>query len=217
MKRLQTTVLISGRGSNLMALIDACKTPDFPAEIVCVISNREDAAGLAAAEASDIATIVIPHKEFADRAAFDAAIDSELRSRGTELICLAGFMRLFTAEFIERWHDRILNIHPALLPSFKGLDAQQQALDAGVRIAGCTVHLVRHETDAGPIIVQAAVPVLQGDDADSLSARILAAEHQIYPLAVRLIAEGRVRVEGDRAVIEGSAKATHVLHNPALQ
>ena len=214
MKRLQAAVLISGRGSNLNALIDACKTPQNPAEIVCVISNREDAAGLDIARASDVKTAVIKHEKFSDRAAFDRAIDQELNSHGVELICLAGFMRLFTAEFVEHWRDRMLNIHPALLPSFKGLNPHQQALDAGVRLSGCTVHFVRHETDAGPIIAQAAVPVLQDDDANSLSARILAAEHQVYPIALRLIAEGRVRVEGERVIIMGMPEPVQMVFNP---
>ena len=210
-------MLISGRGSNLAALIDACKNPDFPAEVACVISNREDAAGLAIARSAEIPTVVIPHTAFADRAAFDAAINEELTTRGVEFICLAGFMRLFTAEFMKQWQDRILNIHPALLPSFKGLDAQQQALDSGVRIAGCTVHFSRFDTDTGPIVAQAAVPVLPADDVETLSARILDAEQQIYPLALRLVVEGRVQIEGDHAIIDGSAGPAHVIYNPPLR
>ena len=215
MTRMRTAVLISGRGSNLAALIDACKASDFPAEIICVVSNCENAPGLAFAEAEEIATEVIPHTAYSNRAAFDAAINEELVSRGVEIICLAGFMRLFTAEFMKQWQDRILNIHPALLPSFKGLNAQQQALDAGVRIAGCTVHFSRFDTDSGPIVAQAAVPVLPNDNAATLSVRILKAEHQIYPLALRLVAEGRVKVVGDQAITDGTAVPSHILYNPA--
>jgi phosphoribosylglycinamide formyltransferase 1 len=192
--KLKLGVLISGRGSNLQALIDATADPAFPAEIALVISNRADAGGLARAEAAGIATKVIPHKEFANRQAFDAALDVALRQAGVGLVCLAGFMRLLTAGFSQGWHDRLINIHPSLLPSFKGLDSHAQALAAGVRFSGCTVHFVRPEMDAGPIILQAAVPVHDGDDEDALAARILEAEHKCYPLAVRLIAEGRISI-----------------------
>jgi phosphoribosylglycinamide formyltransferase-1 len=211
---MQTAVLISGRGSNLATLIDACNSPDFPAEIICVISNRENAPGLAFAESAGIAAVVIPHTAYSNREAFDAAINKELVSRGAELICLAGFMRLFTAKFMKQWQDRILNVHPALLPSFKGLNAQQQALDAGVRIAGCTVHFSRYDTDSGPIVAQAAVPVLPNDNAAMLSERILKAEHRIYPLALRLVAEGRVRVVGDQVITDEAAEPSHALFNP---
>lgn len=212
---MKTAVLISGRGSNLAALIDACNSPDFPAEIICVISNRENAPGLALAELAEIATVVIPHTAYSNREAFDAAINEELALRGVELICLAGFMRLFTAGFVKQWQDRILNVHPALLPSFKGLNAQQQALDAGVRIAGCTVHFSRFDTDTGPIVAQAAVPVLPNDNAATLSERILKAEHRIYPLALRLVAEGRVEVVDGQAITDGAAEPSYVLCNPS--
>ena len=192
--KLKLGVLISGRGSNLQALIDATADPSFPAEIALVISNRADAAGLARAEAAGIATKIIPHMDFASREAFDSALTAALREAGVGLVCLAGFMRLLTAGFAEDWHDRLINIHPSLLPSFKGLNSHAQALEAGVRFSGCTVHYVRPEMDAGPIILQAAVPVHDGDDEDSLAARILTAEHRSYPLAVKLIAEGRIRV-----------------------
>lgn len=204
MARLKTGVLISGSGTNLQALLDAAADPAYPAEIVLVISNRADAKGLARAEAAGVETAVIEHGGFAHRASFDAALDEHLRRAGCELVCLAGFMRILTEGFVAGWTDRLINIHPSLLPSFRGLEAQAQALAAGVRIAGCTVHFVRPETDAGPIIVQGAVPVLDGDDADSLSRRILGVEHRIYPLAVRLIGEGRVRVEGERVRIRGA-------------
>jgi phosphoribosylglycinamide formyltransferase-1 len=215
MARLKTGVLISGSGTNLQALLDAAAAPDYPAEIALVISNKADAKGLARAEKAGVATKVIDHREFADRASFDQALDHALREAGCEFICLAGFMRLLTADFTETWRDRLINIHPALLPSFKGLDAQAQALAAGARISGCTVHFVRPEMDAGPIIVQGAVPVLDGDDEAALAARILAVEHRIYPLALRLIADGRVVVEGDRVRIDATNTGDAVLISPA--
>jgi len=186
----------------LQALIDACRQPGFPAEIIRVIANRPAAEGLARAADAGIATAIIDHRDHADKDSFDAALDKDLRDHGAELVCLAGFMRILTPGFVAAWRDRIINIHPSLLPSFKGLNAQQSALDAGLRITGCTVHFVRAEMDSGPIIAQAAVPVLAGDDADSLAARILAQEHIIYPQAVALIAQGRVRIDGNRAVID---------------
>ena len=192
--KLKLGVLISGRGSNLQALINATADSAFPAEIALVISNRADAGGLPRAEAAGIATKVIPHKQFTSREAFDSALDGALRDAGVQLVCLAGFMRLLSAGFSERWHNRLINIHPSLLPSFKGLDSHAQALKAGVRFSGCTVHFVRPEMDAGPIILQAAVPVHDGDDENRLAARVLEAEHRSYPLAVRLIAEGRVTI-----------------------
>jgi phosphoribosylglycinamide formyltransferase-1 len=195
--KLKLGVLISGRGSNLQALIDATADPAFPAEIVLVISNKADAGGLLRAQAAGIATKVIPHKEFPNREAFDSALDDALRAAGVGLVCLAGFMRLLSAKFAESWHDRLINIHPSLLPSFKGLDSHGQALKAGVRFSGCTVHFVRPEMDAGPIILQAAVAVHDGDDEDRLAERILEAEHRCYPLAVRLIAEGRISLENE--------------------
>lgn len=208
MARLKTGVLISGSGTNLQALLDAQAAPDYPAEIVLVISNRADAFGLERAKAAGVETQVIDHRDFADRAAFDAALHGALVGAGCELVCLAGFMRLLTAEFTEKWRDKVINIHPALLPAFKGLGAQAQALEAGARIAGCTVHFVRPEMDAGPIIVQGAVPVLEGDDEVRLSKRILEVEHRIYPLALRLIADRRVTVEGEKVHIRGESKET---------
>ena len=214
MAKLKLGVLISGRGSNLQALIDAAADPSYPAEIALVISNKADAGGLARAEAAGIATKVIPHKEFASREAFDAALDQTLRAAGVGLVCLAGFMRLLTPGFSQGWHDRLINIHPSLLPSFKGLDSHAQALKAGVRFSGCTVHFVRPEMDAGPIILQAAVPVHDGDDEDALAARILEAEHKSYPLAVRLIAEGRVTVVDGIVRIADGDFASSALLNP---
>ncbi|HTZ78714.1 MAG TPA: phosphoribosylglycinamide formyltransferase [Stellaceae bacterium] len=204
MARLKVAVLISGRGSNLQALIDACARPEFPAEIRLVISNDPAAAGLARASEAGIVTRVIPHKEFPDRAAFDGAIDQALAEAGIELVCLAGFMRILGEAFVTRWRDRLINIHPSLLPAFKGLHSHERVLAAGVRFTGCTVHFVRPAMDDGPIIVQAAVPVLPGDDAETLAARVLAAEHQAYPLALRWIAEGRVRVREDRVEVSGA-------------
>lgn len=215
MVRLKLGVLISGRGSNLQALIDAAADPSFPAEIAIVISNKADALGLVRAAEAGIATRVIPHREFPNRAAFDAALDTSLRDAGVELVCMAGFMRLLTPGFAQLWHDRLINIHPSLLPAFKGLSPHADALAAGVRFSGCTVHYVRPEMDAGPIILQAAVPVLEGDSEDDLAARILTAEHRSYPLAVRLIAEGRVRVADERVFIAGAVPPEAGLLNPS--
>jgi phosphoribosylglycinamide formyltransferase-1 len=195
--RKRVGVLISGRGSNLQSLIEACQDPDFPAEIVAVISNRANALGLERARAAGLPAQVIPHSRFETRQEFDAALDSALRDEGVELLCNAGFMRLLTERFVEAWRDRQLNIHPSLLPAFRGLHPQRQALEAGVCVAGATVHVVRYEMDAGPIVAQAVVPVLAADDEDALSARILAAEHRLYPHALRLIASGAAWVEGE--------------------
>lgn len=200
-QRLKLGVLISGRGSNLQALIDAASAADWPAEIALVISNKAEAAGLTRAEAAGIPTCVLSHRGHADRAAFDATMTAALREAGVELVCLAGFMRLLSPQFVEAWHDRLINIHPSLLPAFRGLHVHEQAIEAGVRFTGCTVHFVRAEMDDGPIIVQAAVPVLQDDTPDSLAARVLLAEHRCYPQAVKWIAEGRVRIDGPRAIV----------------
>ena len=209
MKR-RVAILISGRGSNMAALIDAAKAPDFPAEIVAVISNRADAPGLEKAAACGIPTEVIESKPFGkDRAGFEAVLQRTLDARQVELICLGGFMRLFTAEFVQRWYGRMLNIHPSLLPSFPGLDPHGQALGAGVKISGATVHFVIPETDAGPILMQGAVVVADGDTVETLSQRILGIEHRIYPEALRLLAAGKVRLEGDICkVAGGSASGT---------
>jgi phosphoribosylglycinamide formyltransferase-1 len=197
MKR-RVAILISGRGSNMAALIEAAKAKDFPAEIVVVISNKADAGGLARAKASGIATVTIESKPFGkDRSAFEAALQSVLDQHKADLICLGGFMRLFTAEFVARWYGKMLNIHPSLLPSFPGLDPHGQALAAGVKISGATVHFVIPETDAGPIVMQGAVGVADDDTPQTLSERILGIEHRIYPEALRLLASGKVRLEGD--------------------
>jgi len=205
MKR-RVAILISGRGSNMAALIEAAKAKDYPAEIAVVISNRGEAAGLERAKAGGIATEVIESKAFGkDRGAFEAALQQKLAQHRIELICLGGFMRLFTAEFVRRWYGRMLNIHPSLLPSFPGLDPHAQALRAGVKISGATVHFVIPETDAGPIVMQGAVPVCDDDTADTLSARILTVEHRIYPEALRLLASGRLKLEGDLCRTDGGA------------
>ena len=197
-QKKRVAVLISGRGSNMTALIEAAKAADYPAAIAVVISNRPDAAGLERARAEGITTVVVDHRPFGDdRAAFEHALDAELHRHGIDLVCLAGFMRLFTPNFVERWSGRLLNIHPALLPQFKGLHTHRRALAAGVREHGATVHFVVPEMDAGPIIAQDAVPVLQGDTEDSLAQRVLAVEHRLYPQALRLVAEGRVNAAAE--------------------
>ena len=199
-QKKRVAVLISGRGSNMTALIEAAKAADYPAAIAVVISNRPDAAGLERARAEGITTVVVDHRPFGDdRAAFEHALDAELHRHRIDLICLAGFMRLFTPNFVERWSGRLLNIHPALLPQFKGLHTHRRALAAGVREHGATVHFVVPEMDAGPIIAQDAVPVLEGDTEDSLAARVLAVEHRLYPRALRLVAEGRVSAAAEQA------------------
>lgn len=213
--KLKVGVLISGRGTNLQALIDACAAPGFPAAIALVVSNVAGAYGLKRAADAGIPTAVIDHKKYPNRAAFDAAVDEALRAAGIGFVCLAGFMRILSEGFVERWRDRLINIHPSLLPAFKGLDTHQRAIDAGVTITGCTVHFVRPAMDDGPIIVQAAVPVLPGDDAERLAARILESEHVIYPLALRLVAEGTVTVEGERTVRRHGAPSAGVLVNPS--
>jgi phosphoribosylglycinamide formyltransferase-1 len=202
MPRKRVAILVSGRGSNMAALIDAAAEPDFPAEIVAVISNRPGAGALAIAERAGVATRTIDHKTYPSREAFDDALDAELRRLAPDIVCFAGFMRLLTPGFIARWQGRMLNIHPALLPSFKGLDTHARALAAGVKLHGCTVHLVTAEMDAGPIVAQAAVPVLDGDDEDALAARVLAAEHVLYVRALRLWAEGRARLQDGRVVVD---------------
>jgi len=193
-------VLISGRGSNLQALIEACKTPAYPAEIVLVMSNVPNVQGLAHAEDAGIATRTINHKDFSSREPFDAAVTEALREAEVELVCNAGFMRLHSENFVQDWWNRHLNIHPSLLPAFPGLNTHGRVLEAGAKISGCTVHFVRPAMDTGPIVAQAAVPVLPGDSEDSLAGRVLAAEHRLYPHALRLVASGAVRVEGETVV-----------------
>jgi phosphoribosylglycinamide formyltransferase-1 len=214
MKR-RVAILISGRGSNMAALIEAATAADFPAEIAVVISNKADAAGLAKAGASGVPTVTIESRPFGkDRAAFEAVLQSTLDEHQIELICLGGFMRLFTAEFVQRWYGRMLNIHPSLLPSFPGLDPHGQALRAGVKISGATVHFVIPETDAGPIVMQGAVAVRDDDTAEILATRILGVEHRIYPAALRLVASGRTRLEGDICKTVANAGADGTLISP---
>jgi len=211
MARLRVGVLISGRGSNLQALIDASAAPDYPAEIVTVISNREDAAGLARAAAAGIAAHVISDP---DRSVFAAETDRILRGARVGLIALAGFMRILDGGFVAAWADRLINIHPSLLPAFPGLHPQRKALEAGVKFSGCSVHFVRDAVDTGPIIAQAVVPVDDGDDEAALAARILAAEHRLYPLAVRLFAERRLHIAGNRVRVAGAATPDIAALNP---
>lgn len=183
-------VLISGSGSNLQALIDACAAPDFPARIVLVLSNKDEAYGLQRAKAANIPTQIIRHKDYPDRDTFDTALHEAIAASGAEYVCLAGFMRLLTAGFVEKWQGKMINIHPALLPSFKGIHTHERALEAGVKIHGATVHHVVPEMDSGPIIIQAAVPVMAEDTPETLGKRVLEVEHKIYPLALRKIVTG---------------------------
>jgi phosphoribosylglycinamide formyltransferase 1 len=216
MKR-RVAILISGRGSNMTALIEAAKAAEFPAEIAVVISNKTEAGGLANAKASGVPALAIESRPYGrDRAAFEAALQSALEQNRVDLICLGGFMRLFTAEFVQHWYGRMLNIHPSLLPSFPGLDPHGQALRAGVKISGATVHFVTPETDAGPIVMQGAVPVADDDTPESLAARILGVEHRIYPDALRLVAGGLVRLEGDLCKTVGGAGFDGTLISPDL-
>lgn len=198
----RTAILISGRGSNMRALIKAAAGPSYPAEIVLVISNNPDAEGLKFASDAGIATKVIAHKPFPSREAFDDAIDAALTEAGVELVCLAGFMRILSDKFATKWMGRVLNIHPSLLPLFKGAHAHELAIEAGVRVSGCTVHFVVPELDAGPIVAQIAVPVEHDDTPETLAARVIHAEHRLYPHALKMVAEKSVRLEAGRAVFD---------------
>ena len=217
MNRKRVGILISGRGSNMMSLIAACNQPGFPAEIAVVISNRPDAVGLMLAASAGIKTVTIDHRQFASRVPFEMRLHQTLLDHGVELLCNAGFMRLLTGGFVDRWRDRQLNIHPSLLPSLPGLDTHARAIDQGLLIHGCTVHFVRLEMDTGPIVAQAAVSVLPDDTADTLAARVLAEEHALYPLALRLVAGGQVRVEHERAIITGPIVAGSPLISPLVR
>ena len=214
MKRLKVAVLVSGRGSNLQSLIDACAEPAFPAEIALVVSNVPGVMGLERAEKAGIPTAVVDHKDFDGRGPFEDALHGVLEQAQPDLLCLAGFMRVLTDGFVNRWWDRLINIHPSLLPSFKGIHVHEKIVAAGVRFSGCTIHFVRPAMDDGPIIAQAVVAVHEGDDADALAARVLEQEHRVYPLAVRLIAEGRVSVVAERVVIDGAGAPEGALVNP---
>jgi len=201
-KKKRVAILISGRGSNMMALVEAAVAPDFPAEIALVLSNRPDAAGLDWAASRGIRTASIDHKTYGkDREAFERAMQGVLEDNSIDLVCLAGFMRVLTPWFVAQWQGRMLNIHPALLPSYRGLHTHERALEDGVKIHGCTVHFVVPEMDAGPIILQAAVPVEDSDDADALAARVLTQEHRIYPQALALVAADKLRIEGNRVLM----------------
>lgn len=216
----RTAILISGRGSNMIALIEAAAEAGFPAEIVGVISDQPAAPGLALAAQPGIPVQAIVRADFADKAAHDAAIDAALATLGAEIVALAGYMRLLTPAFVGKWQGRMINIHPALLPAFRGLDTHKRVLEAGVRLHGCTAHFVTAEMDAGPIIAQAAVPVLSGDTEQELAARVLKQEHQLYPLALRLVADGRVRMRNGRAVFDlgaGAERASASLLAPDLR
>ena len=213
--KLKLGVLISGRGSNLQSLIDATQDDSFPAEIVMVISNVPDIAGLDRAAKANIPTTVINHQDFGDREPFEDVLHDALSKAGVKLVCLAGFMRILTDGFVSRWLDKMINIHPSLLPSFKGLHTHERAIEAGVRFSGCTIHFVRPEMDDGPIIAQATVPIRQDDTPDALAARVLVEEHKIYPLAVRMIAEGRISITGSQVTIKGVVNPDSAVINPA--
>lgn len=216
----KTAILISGRGSNMAALIEAAKETGFPAEIVCVISDTPGAAGLVAAAQYGIPTRVLAREDHATKEAHDAAIDAALRRAGVEIVALAGYMRLLTHGFVEKWRGRMINIHPSLLPLFRGLETHRKALAAGVKLHGCTVHFVIPEVDSGPIIAQAAVPVLADDTEPALAQRVLKAEHRLYPIALRLVAQGRARMEGEATVLdrgEEVERGSSVLLAPELR
>jgi phosphoribosylglycinamide formyltransferase 1 len=210
----RVAILISGRGSNMLALVEAARAADYPAEIALVISNRPDAPGLQHAQSAGLKALAIDHKAFATREAFDAAVEAALTQAGIDLVCHAGFMRIQSDAFAARWLGRQLNIHPSLLPAFKGLHPHKQALDAGVRISGCTVHFVSPELDAGPIVAQAAVPVLAGDTPDTLAERILLAEHRLYPFALRLVASGQALLQGGRVLLKDMGDQGDFLFSP---
>lgn len=210
----RVAVLISGGGTNLQSLIDAAGPQDFPAQISLVISNKADAFGLIRAQKAGISTKTLSHKDYDTREAFDDALHELLSDANIELICLAGFMRILTPAFVGKWPNKILNIHPSLLPSFPGLDVHQRAIDAGVRFSGCTVHIVRAEMDDGPIIVQAAVPLSQDDTAGTLAARILVSEHVIYPKALEWMASGKAKVIGERVYLDNALSVPDSLNHP---
>ena len=214
--RRKTAVLISGRGSNMQALLNAAEASDFPAEITLVLSNRPDAAGLEIAQAAGVETLVHDHQGWDDRAAYDMALHELLENHQIDLVCHAGFMRILSAEMVDRWNGRMLNIHPSLLPMLKGLHTHERALDLGIRIHGCTVHFVTPQLDDGPIILQAAVPVAPADDAESLGARVLAAEHLCYPRALEMVASGQARMLGERVIYKNAESQLGQLFSPAL-
>lgn len=217
MTRRRIAILISGRGSNMRALTEAARAPGYPAEVALVLSNKDDAPGLIWAREQGLPVRHIDHKAYASREAFDAEVDAAAGGAGADLIALAGFMRIQSDWFVGRWIGRQLNIHPSLLPSFKGLHPQRQAIEAGVKLSGCTVHFVTPELDGGPIVAQAAVPVVDGDTPSSLEARILAAEHRLYPEALALVATGKARLEGGRVTVADGAAVPQPLFWPVAQ
>jgi phosphoribosylglycinamide formyltransferase-1 len=212
--RKRVAALISGRGSNMLSLIAAARQPDYPAEIALVLSNKPDAPGLAIAREAGVATVGLDHRDHGSREEFERAMQAALEEHAIDIVCLAGFMRLLTPWFVARWEGRMINIHPALLPSYRGLHTHERALADGVKIHGATVHFVVPEMDAGPIIAQAAVPVVDGDTPETLGARVLTQEHVIYPLALRLIASGAARIEGNH-VVTGERVSERVLVAPS--
>jgi phosphoribosylglycinamide formyltransferase-1 len=216
MPRRRVAILISGRGSNMLSLVEAARAPDYPAEVVLVASSRPEAGGLLRAGEFGIETLAIDHRAHADRESFDAALDAAIRDRGVDLVCLAGFMRVLSGAFVERWAGRMLNIHPSLLPLFRGTHTHERALEAGVLVHGCTVHFVVPELDAGPIVGQAAVPVVPGDTPDSLAARVLAQEHAIYPRALRMVCSGEARLENGRVIFQNGWSGAGALVAPPV-
>ncbi len=214
MTRRRIAILISGRGSNLVSLMEAARAPDYPAQIALVLSNRPDAEGLDRARDAGIDALAIDHKAYSTRESFEQALDEALRARDIEFICLAGFMRVLTNWFVERWAGRMVNIHPSLLPLFRGTQTHRRALEEGVLVHGCTVHFVVPELDAGPIVAQAVVPVVPGDTEASLAARVLDQEHQLYPQALRMICSGRARLDGGRVVFTDGWDTSPALHSP---
>jgi phosphoribosylglycinamide formyltransferase-1 len=214
MTRRRVAILISGRGSNMLSLLEAAGATGFPAEIAVVVSNRPDAGGLERAREAGIEALAIDHKAYSTRESFEQALDAALRDRHIELVCLAGFMRVLTTWFVERWTGRMINVHPSLLPLFRGTHTHERALAEGVLVHGCTVHFVVPELDAGPIVGQAAVPVIPGDTPDSLAARVLAQEHLLYPRALKSICAGDIRLEGGRVLFTQGWDSSAALHSP---
>lgn len=213
----KTAILISGRGTNMAALIEAAKAPDYPAEICCVISNRPAAPGLAIAREAGVATFGLDHRDFEAREGFDQAMQELLVAQGVEYVACAGFMRVMSDQFVNKWTGRMLNIHPSLLPLFKGVDPQERALEAGMRVSGCTVHFITPELDSGPIIAQAVVPVLPGDTAETLAARVLTAEHRLYPRALALVASGKATLSANRVFLSAPVDETQRLWSPDIE
>jgi len=206
MTRKRTAVLISGRGTNMSALVEAASSPSFPAEVVLVVADNPEADGLKKAQDAGVRTETIDRRAFDERAAFEAALQGRLDAVGSELVCLAGFMRVLSADFVAKWFGRMINIHPSILPSFRGVDTHRRVLEAGVKLHGCSVHFVKADVDAGPIIMQAAIPILQDDTPETLSDRLLPVEHRVFPMALRLLASGAIRIDGDRVRIDGSPR-----------